>query len=158
MASSQEIVENEGRHTMDGFGAAGIVSNITKRRMESNSTGTIHSLQLVCAVLQLGNAIKADLGLIFVDVRGDPIYGFIVVARGAWRISADDKQLLVGGAAEPAPDGSADGEALVELDPMQSCGAWQGAKGRGKIRTRPCLDIFVCQGRSCLMEVGHCGD
>jgi hypothetical protein len=76
---------------MDGFGPSRIVSNITKRRMEGNSTRTIHSLQLVTAVVQFGYAIKADLGFIFVDVRGDAIYGFIVVARGAWRISADDK-------------------------------------------------------------------
>lgn len=123
MASSQEVVKNEGRHAMDGFGPPHIVSNITKRRMEGNSTGTIHSLQLATAVIQFGYAIKADLGFILVDMGGDAINGFIVVAGGAWRISADDKQLLVGGATEASPDGSADGEALVELDPMQSCGA-----------------------------------
>jgi hypothetical protein len=91
--------------------------------MEGNSTGTIHSLQLATAVIQFGYAIKADLGFILVDMGGDAINGFIVVAGGAWRISADDKQLLVGGATEASPDGPADGEALVELDPMQSCGA-----------------------------------
>jgi hypothetical protein len=107
---------------MDRFGPSRVVSNITKRRMKGNSTRTIHSLQLATAVLQFGYAIKADLGFIFVDVRGDAIYGLIVVARGAWRITADNKQLLVGGATEPSPDGSADGESLVELDPMQSCG------------------------------------
>jgi hypothetical protein len=64
---------------------------MTEWRMEGHGGRRVYSMQFEhTAVLDLGNAVEADLSLVGVDMRYNAI-GWFFIDLGSWCVSAYDK-------------------------------------------------------------------
>ena len=121
--------------------------------MERHSARRIDSMELTIAICRLRDAIEANLRLVRMNMRRDAITRLVYLGPG--RVAAYHEKLLVRGAAERSPDGTADDEAIINFNPLQSCCSGEGAKRVGEVGARPCLHVWRRQWGSGVVEIRH---